>query len=146
MRDAGRGPNMDKNPTGPGLAEERFVSLTTFRRSGDPVATAVWVAGDGEALVVTTLSDTGKVKRLRHTKRVELMPCDRRGRVRPGSTPLVAQAVVDTDAARADRARDLIAAKYGLEYRLAMLMERAFRRGRRSRVILRITPRRDAPT
>ncbi|MDT0352926.1 PNPOx family protein [Pseudonocardia charpentierae] len=35
------------------VAGERFVSLTTFRRDGTPVATPVWIARDGDALVVT---------------------------------------------------------------------------------------------
>jgi uncharacterized protein len=47
-----------------GIAQ--FVSLTTFRPSGAPVATPVWVARDGDALVVTTAVDTGKLRRLRH--------------------------------------------------------------------------------
>ena len=34
------------------LADARFVSLTTFRRSGAPVSTPVWVARDGGSLVV----------------------------------------------------------------------------------------------
>ncbi len=49
------------------VAGERFVSLTTFRRDGTPVATPVWIARDGDALVVTTPADSGKVKRLRST-------------------------------------------------------------------------------
>ena len=45
------------------LGREKFVSLTTFRRSGDAVSTPVWIAQDGDALVVTTTEQTGKVKR-----------------------------------------------------------------------------------
>lgn len=38
------------------LADEAFVSLTTFRRSGEGVATPVWVIADpdGDGLVVMT--------------------------------------------------------------------------------------------
>ncbi len=36
------------------LADEQYVLLTTTRRSGDRVPTPVWVARDGDALVVTT--------------------------------------------------------------------------------------------
>ena len=70
-------------PTLTALAHERFVSLTTYRRDGRGVATPVWVARDGDALVVITPEGTGKLKRLRHTSRVTLRPCDRRGRVAP---------------------------------------------------------------
>jgi len=70
------------------LGDERFVSLTTFRRSGEAVSTPVWVGRDGDALVVTTPRDSGKVKRLRSDDRVELRPCSRSGRVADGVAPL----------------------------------------------------------
>ena len=63
------------------LPHSTYVSLTTFRRSGAPVPTPVWAAPDGESLVVWTRADSGKVKRLRHTPRVTVAPCDVRGRV-----------------------------------------------------------------
>jgi hypothetical protein len=36
------------------LGDQRFISLMTFRMSGDPVSTPVWVGRDGNSLVVTT--------------------------------------------------------------------------------------------
>ncbi len=63
------------------LAKNRYLSLTTFRRDGTPVATPVWVAQQGDELVVYTAKSSGKVKRLRHSSRVLLAPCDMRGRV-----------------------------------------------------------------
>jgi PPOX class probable F420-dependent enzyme len=64
-----------------GLPQSTYVSLTTFRRTGAPVATPVWAAPDGDSQVVWTRADSGKVKRLRHTSRVTVAPCDVRGRV-----------------------------------------------------------------
>jgi uncharacterized protein len=63
------------------LPVSSYVSLTTFRRTGVPVSTPVWAAPDGETLVVWTRTDSGKVKRLRHTTKVTVAPCDIRGRV-----------------------------------------------------------------
>ena len=63
------------------LPSSDYVSLTTFRRTGVPVSTPVWAAPDGDTLVVWTRTDSGKVKRLRHTTRVTLAPCTFRGRV-----------------------------------------------------------------
>jgi PPOX class probable F420-dependent enzyme len=63
------------------LPHTAYVSLTTFRRTGVPVSTPVWAAPDGDTLVVWTRTDSGKVKRLRHTTRVTLAPCTFRGRV-----------------------------------------------------------------
>ena len=67
------------------VAAHRYVSLTTFRRSGEPVATPVWIARDGEELVVITIDGVGKTKRLAHTSRVELRECDMRGTVPDGA-------------------------------------------------------------
>ena len=36
------------------LGDERFISLTTFLRSGNAVSTPVWIARDGDVLAVTT--------------------------------------------------------------------------------------------
>jgi uncharacterized protein len=111
------------------LAEHRFVSLTTFRRTGEHVATAVWIARDGDALVMTTAADSGKVKRLRRDRRVELRPCSRRGAVADGVAPVSAVAEVEAPSDAAVRA---ISRKYGLEYRVISTLERLLsRRGRK---------------
>ena len=67
------------------VAAHRYVSLTTFRRSGAAVSTPVWIARDGDELVVITIDGLGKTKRLAHTARVELRPCDMRGAVPEGA-------------------------------------------------------------
>ena len=117
------------------MADEQFVSLTTFRRSGAPVATVVWIARDGDALVVTTVADSGKVKRLRNDPRVELRPSNRRGAV-ADDAPVVTgvAAVVPPD----ERATAALRRKYGLQYRIITSLERLLARGRRERVILQI--------
>ena len=68
----------------------RYISLTTFKRNGQPVATPVWIAPalPGEPfrpgeLVFVSLADAWKVKRLRRDPRVEVQVCDVRGRVEP---------------------------------------------------------------
>ena len=63
------------------LADARFISLVTYRRTGEPVATPVLFAFDGDRLLVRTAHDAGKLKRLAHTSRVSVAPCDQRGRV-----------------------------------------------------------------
>jgi PPOX class probable F420-dependent enzyme len=117
------------------LGDERFVSLTTYRRTGVPVSTPVWVARDGDDLLVTTPAGSGKVKRLRHTTRVELVPCSRSGKVDPGATPVAAVATLGEP----DRPA-VFRAKYGLEYRVFMLVERIVAKGNRDRVLVRIRP------
>ena len=123
------------------LADARFVSLTTYRRTGEPVPTPVWLVRDGDALLVTTPAASGKVKRLRAHPRVELRPCDRRGRVDADAPVATGEAEILGDPATVRRCHALFRRRYGLEYRIAWLAERVIPRGRRTRVILRITDR-----
>ncbi|PVZ93653.1 PPOX class F420-dependent oxidoreductase [Amnibacterium flavum] len=121
------------------LENERFVSLTTFRKSGEGVSTPVWIARDGDALLVTTPSDTGKVKRVRNNARVELAPSGRMGKVADGATPAVGDAVIVTEPGEVDRCSAIFAAKYGFEYKIFMWIERRGKAGQKPRVMLRIT-------
>lgn len=122
------------------LGNERFVSLATFRASGEAVATAVWIEREGDALIVTTPESSGKVKRLRSDPRVELTPCNRFGKVREGSHSVAGAAEIATDRDEGSRLTAKFREKYGLEYRLLMAIERVMKSGSRNRVILRVAP------
>lgn len=107
------------------LADEKYVSLTTYKRSGEPKATPVWIAPltDGR-MGFTTGSDSFKVKRIRNNPAVLVQPCDMRGRVKDGTTPTPATAAVveGADATPIERA---IKAKYGFQVTLIELAEKA---------------------
>ncbi len=122
------------------LAEEKFVSLTTFRNNGVGVPTPVWIGRDGDALVVTTPVGSGKVKRLRKNRTVELRPCSRRGAVEDDAPTVTAVAEIVEGAAAMRRLDEVLKPKYSLEYRLVMSIERLLRRGSPQRVMLRINP------
>jgi uncharacterized protein len=125
------------------LADERFISLTTFRRSGEPVSTPVWVGRDGDSLVVLTPAGSGKVRRLRHDPRVELRPCGRFGKVADGVAPVAGTAELREGADDVEHARATIRRTYPLESRLVLgierLVERLRRRPRAVRLALLIT-------
>lgn len=93
--------------------DEKYILLTTFRRDGTPVPTPVWVVPlDDGALGLWTSSASGKAKRLAHTARVTVQPCDARGRVKPGTDAVDGAArVVDGPEYEAIRAK--VKAKYG---------------------------------
>lgn len=95
------------------LESERFISLVTFRRSGDRVATPVWFALDDAQIVVGTFDDSGKVKRLRHTDKVEVAPCNFRGLVRGPYRPGEASILEPTEAILASAA---LSDKYGWQW------------------------------
>ena len=121
------------------LGNEPFVSLTTFRRSGEGVPTPVWVARDGDALIVLTPEESHKVGRVRRDPHIRLAPSCRTGRVKDGGPLVDGTAAVVADPAETERLRGLIKRKYGTEYRVTMAIERLFARRRKPRVILRIT-------
>lgn len=56
-----------------------FVQLTTFRKSGAAVPTAMWFAHDQGKLYMVTINTSGKIKRMRHNEQVLLVPCDLTG-------------------------------------------------------------------
>jgi len=116
------------------LANERYVSLTTFKRDGSAVSTPVWVAGDDGRLLVWTAADTWKVKRIRREQHVRVAACDARGK--PRGEPVDAQATILTDTARVEA---LEASKYGVVNRAARLLTAVNRRVRRRPVAASVT-------
>jgi uncharacterized protein len=123
------------------LRGERYLSLTTFRRNGERVATPVWFAlRDGPVAYVTTDADAGKVKRLRHDTACTVAPCDVRGRVRGPEIAAVARLLDGQDA---EVAREALANTYGWQWRLVGLsatMGRLIGRHRVGRVELALRP------
>jgi PPOX class probable F420-dependent enzyme len=106
------------------LADETYVSLTTFRKSGAGVATPVWIVADGERLLVTTAPTSGKVKRIRHTIRVELTPCDMRGFIAEGAPSVTATATVLNDEETLNAMDVALRKKYGAKYRAIRLAQK----------------------
>lgn len=119
------------------LGREKYLLVTTFRKSGDPVPTPVWVVHDGPALGVWTTADSGKVKRIRNRGDVLVTASDVRGRPKADAPSLTARATL-TDSEETARYRKLLARKYGLTGRLVLLGSR-LRRGERGTVGIRIT-------
>lgn len=110
---------------GHAIRSARYVSLTTFRRNGDPVDVPVWIAPalsgppflPGE-LVFVSLEKAYKVKRLRCDARVELRVCDARGRVAPGTVGYTGSGRVLSDPDDVRAVKRAIGNKYGSWYHL----------------------------
>jgi uncharacterized protein len=109
------------------LGDARYLSLTTYRRSGEAVATPVWFVPqpDGTVLVYTEAS-SGKVTRLRHTPDCTVAACDARGRVH-GEVADATAAVLD---AQADEVYRRLVRRYGWQARAFGLAARLRGRGR----------------
>lgn len=119
-----------------GLADGKYLLLTTYRKDGTPVPTPVWVVGDGTALYAWSAADTGKVKRIRRSGEVEVGPCDVKGNPTGEQVPARARLL---DRAGSERVRAMIAKKYGLPGRLVLLGSR-LRRGRDGTIGIEIRP------
>ena len=125
----------------PPLPASTYVSLTTFRRTGAAVATPVWAAPDDGTLVVWTRADSGKVKRLRHTSRVTVAPCDVRGRVQGPAVDAVAEFVDHADWPQALAAlRRAYGLRFTLGHHTARLWHRLMRRPGKRHELIRIKP------
>lgn len=104
---------MTEQPAGRAeLSTAKYVAFTTFRRSGVPVTTPVWIAPDGDDLVFISVDNVGKTKRLAHTARVQLQPCDFRGAVEPGAATYDGTAVVQRGVAELAVVRKALERKY----------------------------------
>ncbi len=63
------------------IAGQKYISLTTFRKSGVPVRTPLWFVENDGKLYVMTRNDSGKYKRIRNNPKVLVAPCTMRGTV-----------------------------------------------------------------
>lgn len=96
------------------LAAAKYVSLTTFKRNGEGVATPVWIAPleDGR-LGFTTDAGTWKVKRIGNNPTVTLQPCNARGKV--SGVPIEATAAVFSSGSELEQVTAAIRKKYGFQ-------------------------------
>ena len=93
-----------------------FVLLTTFRKKGVGVPTAMWFAHDHGKLYMVTGKTAGKIKRISNNGRVLLAPCTAGGRVLGKQVEGYAR---ELPPAQHEYANALLASKYGEEYEMS---------------------------
>jgi uncharacterized protein len=120
------------------LGAEKFVSLTTFKKDGTPVAAPMWIGRDGDHLFFWTPADSWKAKRAKNDPRVVLAPCSRRGTVREGAEPVDGITEVIAEPATVQRLAGVIRRKYGFEFIIVTFIERLLARGQKPRLVLRV--------
>lgn len=69
------------NQVPPAIHNQKYISLTTFRKTGVGVPTPVWFGEEEGRLYVMTRSDMGKTKRIRNNPQVKVASCTIRGKV-----------------------------------------------------------------
>ena len=107
------------------LKDQKYISLTTFRRTGAAVATPVWFVQIQNTLYLYTAATAGKVKRLRHNSQVQLASCTMLGKVKGPNITGVARIV--TDPQEQARAEAALKAKYWIAHRLLSLLNGTIR-------------------
>ncbi len=95
----------------PEIHGQKYISLTTFRKSGVGVPTPVWFGEENDKLYFMTRSTMGKAKRIRNNPRVTVAPCTMRGTVTGPEFSATARMLPSEDGAGA---RNSINRKYWL--------------------------------
>jgi len=93
------------------LGAGTYLSVTTFRDDGTPVATPVWLVRRDEQLLVLTQAMSGKVQRIRGNPSVLIAPCDRRGNLQGEQVAALARL---QDPVQTLITADLLEHRYGL--------------------------------
>jgi PPOX class probable F420-dependent enzyme len=90
----------------------KYLSLTTYRRDGTPVATPVWFVEDEGRLFAITAADSYKAKRLRRNPAAMVAPCTAGGKLKDEAIPVVVEFLPRAEWGRVDR---LMARKYRVD-------------------------------
>ena len=107
------------------IAEEKYLSLTTYRKNGEAKQAPVWIVDleDG-TMGFTTHGESWKCKRIRNDSRVALQPCDQRGNITQGTEIVSGTAVLATGGSDFDRVRSKIKGKYGFMVTMIIAMNK----------------------
>jgi uncharacterized protein len=68
-------------PIPPEIHDKKYISLATFRKNRTPVRTPIWFAESDGKLVFMTRNDSWKYKRIRNNPRVNVAPCNMKGKI-----------------------------------------------------------------
>ena len=122
--------------------DHKYISLETFKKSGEGVKTPVWFAadpasdlsGEGARLYMYTIGNTGKVKRIRNNPHVKIAPCTLKGEVLGDWTEANAEILTGETASQAMK---LLNKKY---FPLKQLLGFFALFSRRERIVMAIRP------
>ena len=109
------------------FANQRYVNMETFRKTGKPVATPLWFAEENGTLYVYSLANAGKVKRIRNNPKVRIVPCDMRGK--PKGEWVEAKARI-LDERGATLGHNLLIKKYGWMKKIGDVFSKLMQRQR----------------
>jgi hypothetical protein len=100
------------------FAGKKYLSLETYRKTGEPVRTPVWFAESNGTLYVRTAESTGKYRRIRNNPSVRVAPCDMRGNVKGEWAAGEARIITGEEEQATYR---MLAKKYWIMYKMVSL-------------------------
>jgi PPOX class probable F420-dependent enzyme len=121
------------------LGYAKYISLTTYRKSGEPVATPVWTVPIADKIYISTGSQTGKAKRLRNNDQATVALCDALGKNVGPAHKATARLVPMSEH---PEFRDLMLHKYGFQQRMIELLNKVRNRAKKpagERVLVEVT-------
>ncbi len=107
------------------FANQHYLNLETYRKTGNPVTTPMWFAEYNGALYIYSLANAGKVKRIRNNANVRVMPSDRRGK--PKGEWVQAKARIPNER-KSELGHKLLNKKYGWMKRIGDIFSRLTKR------------------
>ena len=107
------------------FANQNYLSLESYRKTGSPVTTPMWFAEYNGALYVYSLATAGKVKRIRNDANVRVVPSDMRGKPKGEWVEAKAQIL---DERGAELGHKLLNKKYGWMKRIGDIFSKLRKR------------------
>jgi len=102
---------------------QKYISLETYKKTGEPVRTPVWFAMENDKLYFHTSHKTWKVKRIKQNPEVRVAPSTWGGKPKGEWVKGVAKLVEGEEAKRIFK---LINSRYGLNGRIIIFFEKLF--------------------
>ncbi|RMW35289.1 MAG: PPOX class F420-dependent oxidoreductase [Nitrosopumilus sp.] len=104
------------------IESEKYISVETYKKNGDPVRTPVWFTIKDNQIFVVTRDQTGKVKRLKNNTQVKIAICTIKGEIKGKWVSGVAEILDDEKTKDAVKRRDK---KYGFFSKMARFLTKS---------------------
>jgi PPOX class probable F420-dependent enzyme len=112
--------------------EGKYISLITYKKNGNPIATQVWFVENDNKIYVVTLQGRYKLKRIRSNSSVKIAPSSIRGKPKTEYIDGTARILSD------DESRPIIVL-FKKKYRMFKMMFKEGREGEKKSVFIEIT-------
>ena len=112
--------------------EGKYVSLITYKKNGNPLATPVWFVEQNEKIYFVTLQGRYKVKRIKHNQSVKIASSNMRGKPKGEYFDGLGRILSD------DESKPIIEL-FKKKYRMFKMMFKIDREGEKKPVFIEIT-------